>query len=80
MHHSIKRFNSAVAGKVYKQMVAMIRSRSLELHYQNCNLSIQWKQTFYLSASIWTQLFIRKRLEHARFMDDNLKARSIKNV
>jgi len=30
-------------------MMALIQSRSLELHYQNFwNLSIQWKQTFYL--------------------------------
>jgi len=38
----IERFTSAFARKVYEQMVAMIQSRSLELHYQNfLNLSIQ---------------------------------------
>jgi len=29
------RFTSAFAGKVYEQMVAVIRTRSLVLHYQN---------------------------------------------
>jgi len=32
---SIERFTSAFAGKVYEQMVALIQSRSLELHYHN---------------------------------------------
>jgi len=32
---SIERFTSAFAGKVYEQMMALIQSRSLELHYQN---------------------------------------------
>jgi len=38
---SIERITSAFAGKVYEQMVAMIESRSLYLHYQSLeNLSI----------------------------------------
>jgi len=32
---SIERFTSAFARKVYEQMVALIQSRSLELHCQN---------------------------------------------
>ena len=31
----IEKFTSAFAGKVYEQMVALIQSRSLELHHQN---------------------------------------------
>jgi len=31
----IKRFTSAYARQVYEQMMALIQSRSLELHYQN---------------------------------------------
>jgi len=31
----IERFTCTFAGKVYEQMVALIQSRSLELHYQN---------------------------------------------
>jgi len=31
----IEMFTSAFAKKVYEQMVALIQSRSLELHYQN---------------------------------------------
>jgi len=31
----IERFTSAYARQVYEQMVALIQSRSLELHYQN---------------------------------------------
>jgi len=32
---SIERFTSAFARKVYEQMMALIQSRSLELHCQN---------------------------------------------
>ena len=47
----IEKFTGAYARKVYEQMVALIQSRNLELHHQNFqNLSIQWKQIFYLSA------------------------------
>ena len=31
----IERFTSALARKVYEQMVALIQSRCLELHYEN---------------------------------------------
>ena len=31
----IERFTSAFASKVYEQMVALMQSRILELHYQN---------------------------------------------
>ena len=30
-----ERFTSAFARKIYEQMMALIQSRSLELHYQN---------------------------------------------
>jgi len=42
LQYNIERFARAFAGKVYEQMVALIQSRSLKLHYQNFeNLSIQ---------------------------------------
>ena len=47
---AIERFTSAYARNVYEQMMALIQSGSLELHDQNFqNMSIQWKQTLYLS-------------------------------
>ena len=33
--HIIQIFTSVCAGKFYEQMVTLIQSRSLELHYQN---------------------------------------------
>jgi len=66
----IERFTSAYARQVHEQVMALIQSRSLELHYQNLqNFSIQWKQTFIFRIKS-EHMFRRKRQKHASFMDD----------